>query len=42
MTNINLLVAVLAGVIQGIVEWLPVSSQGNLALVLTDIGVAPE
>lgn len=34
--------ALLAGIVQGIVEWLPVSSQGNLALVLAAVGVAPE
>lgn len=34
-------VAILAGVVQGIVEWLPVSSQGNLALVLTFLGTNP-
>ena len=42
MTTTDLAVAVLAGIVQGIVEWLPVSSQGNLALVLTAVGVAPE
>lgn len=41
MTTTDLAVAVLAGIVQGIVEWLPVSSQGNLALVLTAVGVAP-
>lgn len=34
-------VAVVAGVVQGIVEWLPVSSQGNLSIVLTVLGVSP-
>ncbi|QAU12246.1 undecaprenyl-diphosphate phosphatase [Halorubrum sp. BOL3-1] len=42
MTNTDLLIAVLAGIVQGVVEWLPVSSQGNLALVLTAVGVAPD
>lgn len=37
----ELLVALLAGVVQGIVEWLPVSSQGNLAMVLTLVGISP-
>ena len=42
MTTTDLAVALLAGIVQGIVEWLPVSSQGNLALVLAAVGVAPE
>ncbi|MFD1513946.1 undecaprenyl-diphosphate phosphatase [Halomarina rubra] len=33
-----LLVALLAGVLQGIFEWLPISSEGNLAVVLTALG----
>ena len=41
MTTRSLAVAVLAGVVQGVVEWLPVSSQGNLALVLTAAGTDP-
>ena len=35
-------VAILAGIVQGIVEWLPVSSQGNLSLFLTLVGTSPE
>jgi undecaprenyl-diphosphatase len=42
MSRVDLLVAVLAGIVQGIVEWLPVSSQGNLAVVLTAVGTDPE
>ena len=38
----DLLVALIIGIIQGIIEWLPVSSQGNLALVLTALGSDPE
>jgi undecaprenyl-diphosphatase len=38
----ELLIAILAGIVQGVVEWLPVSSQGNLALVLTLVDVQPE
>jgi len=34
--------AIVAGVVQGIVEWLPVSSQGNLSIVLTGLGSEPE
>lgn len=37
----NLIVAILAGIVQGVVEWLPVSSQGNLSLVLTLLGTSP-
>jgi len=42
MSRVELVVAVLAGIVQGVVEWLPVSSQGNLALVLTAVGTDPE
>lgn len=38
----DVVVAILAGAVQGIVEWLPVSSQGNLALFLTVVGTDPE
>ena len=38
----DLIVAVLAGIVQGIVEWLPVSSQGNLSLFFALIGTAPD
>ena len=41
MTLSDLLIAILAGIVQGIVEWLPVSSQGNLSLVLTLVGTDP-
>ncbi|SDD49195.1 undecaprenyl-diphosphate phosphatase [Natrinema hispanicum] len=42
MSRIDLVVAILAGIVQGVVEWLPVSSQGNLALFLTVAGTDPE
>ncbi|MDZ5810501.1 undecaprenyl-diphosphate phosphatase [Halorubrum sp. AD140] len=42
MTVSDLLIAILAGIVQGIVEWLPVSSQGNLSLVLTLVGTEPD
>lgn len=41
MSLADLVVAVLVGIVQGIVEWLPVSSQGNLSLFLTVVGVRP-
>lgn len=41
MTETDLVVAVLAGIVQGIVEWLPVSSQGNLSLFLSIAGTDP-
>ncbi|MDF9745831.1 undecaprenyl-diphosphate phosphatase [Natrinema salsiterrestre] len=41
MTRAEFVVAILAGIVQGIVEWLPVSSQGNLALFLTAVGTDP-
>ena len=34
----SLLVALLAGVLQGVFEWLPISSEGNLTVVLTALG----
>jgi len=42
MGRTELLVGILAGVVQGVVEWLPVSSQGNLALFLTAVGTDPD
>ncbi len=41
MSEVSLLVAIIAGVIQGIFEWLPISSQGNLSLALTMLGTDP-
>lgn len=35
------LVAVLLGVLQGVLEWLPVSSEGSVALVVTAMGETP-
>jgi len=35
-------VAILLGVLQGIFEWLPISSEGNLTLALTAMGRSPE
>jgi undecaprenyl-diphosphatase len=32
------LVAFAAGLLQGIFEWLPISSEGNIAIVLTALG----
>ena len=42
MSETDIIVAVLAGIVQGIVEWLPVSSQGNLALFLSLVGTDPD
>lgn len=41
MTTTDLTVAILAGIVQGVVEWLPVSSQGNLALFLSLFDIDP-
>jgi len=38
----DILIAILAGTVQGVVEWLPVSSQGNLSLFLTAVGTSPD
>jgi undecaprenyl-diphosphatase len=35
------LVAVVVGFLQGIFEWLPISSEGNIAIALTALGTAP-
>lgn len=35
------LVAFVAGLLQGIFEWLPISSEGNIAIVLTTLGATP-
>jgi undecaprenyl-diphosphatase len=37
-----LLVAAVVGVVQGIFEWLPISSEGNVALALSLLGRSPE
>ncbi|MEZ3144858.1 undecaprenyl-diphosphate phosphatase [Halobaculum sp. MBLA0143] len=37
-----LLVAVVVGVVQGVFEWLPISSEGNVALALSLLGRSPE
>ncbi|MFB6108160.1 MAG: undecaprenyl-diphosphate phosphatase [Haloplanus sp.] len=36
------LLAVLAGIVQGVFEWLPISSEGNLALLFTALGTDPD
>lgn len=38
----ELLVALAAGIVQGLVEWLPISSTGNLSLFLTVVGTSPD
>jgi undecaprenyl-diphosphatase len=42
MVDRSLLIALLAGVLQGVFEWLPISSEGNITLFLTAVGTAPE
>lgn len=34
-------IGLIAGIVQGIFEWLPISSEGNLAIVMTAIGASP-
>lgn len=41
MADVSLLVAVALGVLQGVLEWLPISSEGNVALVLAGLGASP-
>lgn len=36
-----LLVALVVGFLQGVFEWLPISSEGNIAILLTAIGTSP-
>lgn len=38
----SLLIAVVIGVLQGIFEWLPISSEGNITVVLSWLGENPE
>jgi len=38
----ELLVALLAGIVQGVFEWLPISSQGNLSMLFTALGESGE
>jgi undecaprenyl-diphosphatase len=40
--NRSALVAVVAGALQGIFEWLPISSEGNITVFLTALGSSPE
>jgi undecaprenyl-diphosphatase len=42
MPDRPLLIALIAGVLQGIFEWLPISSEGNITLFLTAVGAGPE
>lgn len=42
MIDRSLLVAILVGALQGIFEWLPISSEGNLTLVLSWLGSSPD
>ena len=38
----SVLVAVVAGALQGVFEWLPISSEGNITVFLTALGSSPE
>lgn len=38
----ELVITIVAGALQGILEWLPVSSQGNLSMFLSLMGESPE
>ena len=40
--NRSALIAVVAGALQGIFEWLPISSEGNITVFLTALGSSPE
>ncbi|MFH5801513.1 undecaprenyl-diphosphate phosphatase [Haladaptatus sp. CMAA 1911] len=42
MVDESLIVAFIAGILQGIFEWLPISSEGNLTLFLRAMGRQPE
>jgi len=42
MSGSEILVALAVGIAQGVLEWLPVSSEGNIALLLSALGQAPE
>ncbi len=38
----ELVVALLVGILQGVFEWLPISSEGNITIVLSALGRSPE
>ena len=38
----DLVVALVVGILQGIFEWLPISSEGNITIVLSALGRSPE
>jgi undecaprenyl-diphosphatase len=40
--NRSALIAVVAGALQGVFEWLPISSEGNITVFLTALGSSPE
>jgi undecaprenyl-diphosphatase len=42
MTAWSVWIAIALGIIQGVVEWLPISSEGGVSIVLTALGVSPE
>jgi len=42
MTEWSVWMAIAIGALQGVVEWLPISSEGGVSIALTALGVAPE
>jgi undecaprenyl-diphosphatase len=42
MTQWSAWIAIVIGVVQGVVEWLPISSEGGVSILLTALGIAPE
>ncbi len=42
MSDQSAVIAVLLGILQGIFEWLPISSEGNITIALTALGNSPE
>ena len=41
MDLVELGIAILIGILQGVFEWLPISSEGNLSIILTALGRTP-
>lgn len=41
MASSEMMIAIIAGFLQGIFEWLPISSEGNITAILTVLGSSP-